>query len=66
MPIRAGINCIVLDFDGTFTDVYEEARDVPRAYRADVADLAGRDVSDDDARREMGASRLDVPHPKGR
>jgi len=40
------IRCVVLDFDGTFTDVHEEARDFPAAYRADVADLLGRDVSD--------------------
>lgn len=40
------IRCVVLDFDGTFTDVHEEARDFPAAYRADVADLLGHDVSD--------------------
>jgi len=40
------IRCVVLDFDGTFTDVHEEARDFPAAYRADVGDIAGRDVAE--------------------
>ncbi len=43
---RGKIRCVVLDFDGTFTDVNEEARDFPAAYRADVQDLLGRDVSE--------------------
>lgn len=40
------IRCVVLDFDGTFTDVHEEAREFPRAYREDVCDIAGRDVEE--------------------
>lgn len=39
------IRCVVLDFDGTFTNVHEEARDFPRAYRADVSDVCGRDIT---------------------
>ena len=35
--------CVVLDFDGTFTDVQVEARPFVDCYRADVADLVGDD-----------------------
>jgi hypothetical protein len=37
--------CIVLDFDGTFTDVEIEGAPFVRAYQKAVSDLLGRDVS---------------------
>ena len=40
MPIQ----CVILDFDGTFTDVDVEAEPFVAAYKADLADLLGRDV----------------------
>jgi len=40
------INCVILDFDGTFTDVDAEAEPFVAAYREDLADLLGRDVQD--------------------
>ena len=39
------IKCIVLDFDGTFSDVEAEAEPFVPAYRRDVFDLVGRDSS---------------------
>lgn len=39
------IRCVVLDFDGTFTDVHEEAKEFPGAYRSDVCDIVGRDIA---------------------
>jgi phosphoglycolate phosphatase-like HAD superfamily hydrolase len=41
------IDCIVLDFDGTFTDVETEGAPFVTAYQGLVADLLGRDVSAD-------------------
>lgn len=46
------IRCVVLDFDGTFTDVDEEARPFVAAYRAFLADLVGADISAEWARHE--------------
>lgn len=46
------IRCVVLDFDGTFTDVHEEAKEFPIAYRADVCDIAGRDIASEWAEAE--------------
>jgi len=37
-------SCVVLDFDGTFTDVEREAEPFVRAYVAAIADVLGRDV----------------------
>lgn len=39
-------SCVVMDFDGTFTDVEREAEPFLAAYVAAIADLLGRDVSD--------------------
>lgn len=39
-------SCVVLDFDGTFTDVEREAEPFVSAYVAAIADLLGRDVSE--------------------
>lgn len=39
------IKCVILDFDGTFTDVDAEAEPFVQAYRSDLADLLGRDVA---------------------
>jgi FMN phosphatase YigB (HAD superfamily) len=39
------LRCIVLDFDGTFTDVAEEAEPFASAFQADVADLLGKDIA---------------------
>jgi len=36
--------CIVLDFDGTFTDVEIEGAPFVRTYRAALSDLIGRDI----------------------
>jgi len=36
--------CIILDFDGTFTDVEREAVPFVAAFRAEVADLLGRAI----------------------
>lgn len=35
---------LILDFDGTFTDAFEEAKPFVAAFRADVFDLLGREV----------------------
>lgn len=35
---------LILDFDGTFTDAFEEARPFVAAFRADFFDLLGREV----------------------
>lgn len=43
---------IVLDFDGTFTDLSVESRPFVPVFRAALADLLGRDVSDDWAKTE--------------
>jgi phosphoglycolate phosphatase-like HAD superfamily hydrolase len=53
--------CVILDFDGTFTDVEIEAAPFTEAFRAAVADLVGKNVDDDWARhvREVDA-RPDV------
>lgn len=45
--------CIILDFDGTFTDVEREAAPFVTAFRDAVSDLLGRDVSG--AWQEMNA-----------
>lgn len=42
--------CVILDFDGTFTDVEQEGAPFTAAFRAAVADLVGRDVEADWAR----------------
>ena len=39
------VDTVVLDFDGTFTDVEIEAAPFTAAYRSDLEDLLGRDVS---------------------
>jgi FMN phosphatase YigB (HAD superfamily) len=36
--------CLILDFDGTFTDVAREAEPFVAAFRAEVADLLGRSI----------------------
>src|SRR4051812_18882133 len=41
MPLK----CVVLDFDGTLTDVARDAPPFEAAYAAHLADLLGRDVS---------------------
>jgi phosphoglycolate phosphatase-like HAD superfamily hydrolase len=40
------LQCIILDFDGTFTDVAEEAAPFTVAFQEDLADLFGHDVSE--------------------
>lgn len=40
------IRCVVLDFDGTFTDVEVEAADFESCYQADVAALLEREIAD--------------------
>ena len=45
MPDRT-FDCVVLDFDGTFTDVQKEAAPFERVYLRNLNDLLGRDVSD--------------------
>jgi phosphoglycolate phosphatase-like HAD superfamily hydrolase len=45
--LRPAIKAIVLDFDGTFTDVEVEGAPFVRTYRAALSDLVGRDVSAD-------------------
>jgi FMN phosphatase YigB (HAD superfamily) len=45
MPDRP-IDCVILDFDGTFTDVQKEAAPFERVYLQNLNDLLGRDVSD--------------------
>jgi len=39
------IRCVVLDFDGTFTDVEAEAADFEATFRAEVAAVVGQDVT---------------------
>jgi FMN phosphatase YigB (HAD superfamily) len=39
--------CVVLDFDGTFTDVEVEARPFFDCYRADFADLIGQPIDEE-------------------
>src|SRR5262245_57394731 len=39
------LRCIILDFDGTFTDVAAEAAPFATAFEADIADLLGKDTS---------------------
>ncbi len=41
------VRCVVLDFDGTFTDVEREAAPFVHAYRAGLAELAGGNVDAD-------------------
>src|SRR3712207_4209427 len=38
------LDCIILDFDGTFTDVYKEAAPFVPAYRAELSKALGRDI----------------------
>ncbi|MEZ4648026.1 MAG: HAD family hydrolase [Candidatus Eisenbacteria bacterium] len=59
MPIR----CVILDFDGTFTDVDAEAEPFVEAYRSDLADLLGRDV--EAAWAEAHAVVAQAPHEHG-
>ena len=40
------IDCVILDFDGTFTDVQQEAAPFERVYLQNLNDLLARDVSD--------------------
>jgi len=40
------IDCVILDFDGTFTRVEEEAAPFEEVYKANVADLLGRPLGD--------------------
>ncbi len=42
--MRSSLRCIVLDFDGTFTDVEREAEPYVAAYRADLAARYGQVV----------------------
>jgi phosphoglycolate phosphatase-like HAD superfamily hydrolase len=42
--------CVILDFDGTFTDVEIEGAPFVEAFRHAVGDLVGRDVDEDWAR----------------
>ena len=44
------IRCVVVDFDGTFTDVAVEAVPFEPAFMASLADMLGRDVRDEWAR----------------
>ncbi|MEW5850970.1 MAG: HAD family hydrolase [Myxococcota bacterium] len=39
------IKCVVLDFDGTFTDVEKEAGPFVDVFQRDIADLVGRDIT---------------------
>ncbi|MBX5481727.1 MAG: HAD family hydrolase [Myxococcaceae bacterium] len=39
------IDCVVLDFDGTFTDVEREAAPFQRVYRQFLGELLGRDIA---------------------
>ena len=43
MPDHA-IDCVILDFDGTFTDVQQEAAPFERVYLRNLNDLLARDV----------------------
>jgi len=45
MPDRP-IDCVILDFDGTFTDVQREAAPFEKVYRQNLSDLLARDVSE--------------------
>lgn len=57
------IRCVILDFDGTFTDVDAEAEPFVAAYRSDLADLLGRDI--DAAWEEARAVVAQAPHEHG-
>lgn len=57
------IRCVILDFDGTFTDVDAEAEPFVEGYRNDLADLLGRDV--DEAWEEAHAIVARSPHEYG-
>ena len=46
------IRCVVLDFDGTFTDVEEEGRPFVEVYQKDLEDLVGRPIAEAWARHE--------------
>lgn len=52
------VRCVVLDFDGTFTDVEVEAAGFEATYQSDVAALLGRDISQAwrEARAELSAN----------
>jgi phosphoglycolate phosphatase-like HAD superfamily hydrolase len=45
-----GVRCVVLDFDGTFTDAEAEAEPFVAAFRAALADLLGRPIDEPWAR----------------
>jgi FMN phosphatase YigB (HAD superfamily) len=51
------IRCVVVDFDGTFTDVAVEALPFEPAFMASVADLLGRDVRDEWARERSAIEK---------
>jgi FMN phosphatase YigB (HAD superfamily) len=57
------MKCVILDFDGTFTDAEAEGAPFARAFKAGLFDLVGRDVSAewDAMRRTIDAS----PHRFG-
>ena len=40
------IELVILDFDGTFTDAYAEAKPYVEGFKLDLFDLLGRDASD--------------------
>lgn len=52
-----GVRCVVLDFDGTFTDTAIEAVPFEPAFMASVADLLGRDVRDEWARERAAIEK---------
>lgn len=49
MQLPQDVQCVVLDFDGTLTDVYAEASGFVEAYRADIAALLPLSPADFDA-----------------
>lgn len=57
------IGCVILDFDGTFTDVEAEAEPFVEAYRQDLSDLLGRDI--EAAWEEARAVVARIPHEHG-
>jgi phosphoglycolate phosphatase-like HAD superfamily hydrolase len=57
------IDCVILDFDGTFTRVDEEAAPFEEVYKANLADLLGKSI--DEAWATEAAHIRDRPHGFG-
>lgn len=50
--LKSPVRCVVLDFDGTFTDAFAEGAPFVDAYRAELGDLLGRPIDADWARAQ--------------